>query len=294
MKRIAIIYICLLIGLYGFAANDIVRVSATYEYISDNPNETAVQATTKAFEAARLKALENRFGIDASRVVSSLQMNRDKDGKGSSESKSIALSETSVRGEWIETLKEQVLEEASFMNGFWRIKVFVEGRARSLTTAKADIRYAIIKDIQDLESLTTFRNGNDLFLRFQSPVAGYLCVYLVDEDKNAFCLLPYPNNPHGSQAVEANREYIFFSEKYDPSAQEYTLTAERESEQNILYLIFSPNDFTKASDRQGGTNFQGDQLPRELSYEALLKWLARNQARDAEMDVRQELIVIRR
>lgn len=294
MKRIAILSICLLVGLRGFAANDIVRVSATYEYISDNPNETAAQATTKAFEAARLKALENRFGIDASRVVSSLQTNRDKDGKSSSEDNTFALSETSVRGEWIETLKEQILEEAAFINGFWRIKVFVEGRARSLTTAKADIQYTVIKDIQDLESPTTFRNGNDLYLRFSSPVAGYLCVYLIDEAQNAYCLLPYLNDSHGSQAVDANREYIFFSEKYDPKAQEYTLTAERESEQNILYLIFSSNDFTKASDRQGGTNFQGDQLPRELTYEAFLKWLVRNQTRDAEMVVQQDIIAIRR
>ncbi len=294
MKRIVILSLCLLVGLYGFAANDIVRVSATYEYISDNPNETAAQATAKAFEAARLKAMENRFGIDASRVVSSLQTNRNKDGNGSSEGKTFALSETSVRGEWIETIKEQIIEEATFINGFWRIKVFVEGRARSLTTAKADIQYTVIKDIQDLESPTTFRSGNDLYLRFLSPVAGYLCVYLVDEAQNAYCLLPYPDNPHGSQAVEPNREYIFFSEKYDPKAQEYTLTSERESEQNILYLIFSPNDFTKAADRQGSTNFQGDQLPRELPYEFLQKWLARNQTRDPDMDVRQDIIVIRK
>lgn len=294
MKRIAILSICLLVGLYGFAANDIVRVSATYEYISDNPDETPAQVEKKAFEAARLKAMENRFGIDASRVVSSLQSNRNKDGNGSSEGKTFALSETSVRGEWIETIKEQIIEEATFINGFWRIKVFVEGRVRSLTTAKADIQYTVIKDIQDLESPTTFRNGNDLYLRFQSPVAGYLCVYLVDEAQNAYCLLPYPDNPHGSQAVEPNREYIFFSEKYDPKAQEYTLTSERESEQNILYLIFSPNDFTKAADRQGSTNFQGDQLPRELPYEFLQKWLVRNQTRDPDMDVRQDIIVIRK
>ena len=294
MKRKAILSICLLVGLCGFAANDIVRVSATYEYISDNQDETPAQVEKKAFEAARLRALENRFGIDASRVVSSLQTNTNNDGNASSANRSIALSETSVRGEWIETLKERIISPATFANGFWRIKVYVEGRARSLTTAKADIQYAVIKDIQDLESPTTFRNGNDLFLRFQSPVAGYLCVYLVDEAQNAFSLLPYMNNPHGSQAVEANREYIFFSEKYDSQAQEYTLTSERESEQNILYLIFSPNDFTKAADSQGGTNFQGDQLPRELTYEAFLKWLARNQTRDPEMDVRQDIIVIRK
>lgn len=35
-------------------ANDIVRVSAVYEYVSNNPNETPAQAEKKAFEAAKL------------------------------------------------------------------------------------------------------------------------------------------------------------------------------------------------------------------------------------------------
>ena len=42
--------------------------------------------------------------------------------------------------------------------------------------------------------------------------------------KNAiptFTPVPYPDNPHGSQAVEPNREYIFFSEKYDPKARNF-------------------------------------------------------------------------
>ena len=265
----------------------------TYEYVSNNPNETPEQAERTAFEKAKQKALEDKFGLDVSSVTSTLIANRSGNGDTRSENNVFSIGETSVRGEWIETTKAQVLEK-SFTKGFWVIKVRVEGRARNYAAEKADIHFAFIRNIQDIDPPVTFRDGNDIFLRFSSPVSGKLCVYLVDEDKNAFCLLPYPKQQSGAQSVEANKEYIFFSSDFDESAQEYTLNCERSSEQNALYVIFSPNDFTKAADKQGGKNFRDEQLPRELSYESLLKWLARNQTKDPDMAVHSTLITIRK
>ena len=66
------------------------------------------------------------------------------------------------------------------------------------------------------------------------------------------------------------------------------------SEHNVLYVIFSPNTFTKAIDQQSGTNWRDEQLPRQLSYEDFMKWLARNQTRDENMVVRREVITIRK
>jgi hypothetical protein len=66
------------------------------------------------------------------------------------------------------------------------------------------------------------------------------------------------------------------------------------SEQNALYVIFSPNTFTKAPDQQAGKNWRDEQLPRQLSYEDLMKWLARNQTRDENMVVRREVVTIRK
>ena len=270
MRSFYLAIVCCM-GMCAAYAGDITRVAATYEYVSGNPDETPAQAEAKAFEYARRKALEDKFGLDVSSVTNTLVTNRTGNGNEHSETNVFALGETSVRGEWIETVSEKVLEK-NFTNGFWIIKVRVEGRARN---------YA-------------FRDGNDIFLRFSSPVSGKLCVYLVDEDKNAFCLLPYPKQQNGAQSVEANKEYIFFSSDFDESAQEYTLNCERSSEQNALYVIFSPNDFTKAADKQGGKNFRDEQLPRELTYEALMKWLARNQTKDPDMAVHSTLITIRK
>ena len=292
MKRIALIY-CAILACSMLFAKDIERVGITYEYVSNNPNETPEQAERTAFEKAKQKALEDKFGLDVSSVTNTLVTNRTGNGNEHSETNVFALGETSVRGEWIETVSEKVLEK-NFTNGFWIIKVRVEGRARNYSTEKADIHFAFVRNIQDIDPPVTFRDGNDIFLRFSSPVSGKLCVYLVDEDKNAFCLLPYPKQQSGAQSVEANKEYIFFSSDFDESAQEYTLNCERSSEQNALYVIFSPNDFTKAADKQGGKNFRDEQLPRELTYEALMKWLARNQTKDPDMAVHSTLITIRK
>ena len=196
MKRILLYSIAALLCLPGFAKNDIVRVEATYEYVSNNPHETPEQAERTAVERAKQKALEDKFGVDVSSVTSTFISKKEQ----SSQTNVFALSGTSVRGEWIEAIKEQILEK-TFVSGFWRIKVRVEGRARNYTTEKADIQYTFVKDIQDLESPVTFRDGNDIYLRFSSPVSGHLCVYLIDEAQNAFCLLPYMSQQTGSYAI---------------------------------------------------------------------------------------------
>ena len=292
MKRILFIWLLASVTAFG-TAGDIVRVSAIYEYVSNNPNETPTQAEANAFEAARQKALEDRFGLDVSKITNTLITSRTEGQESKSETNVFSAGETAVRGEWIETLQQKVLEK-NYTKGFWVIKVRVEGKARNYSTEKADIQYTFVKDVQDVESPVTFRDGNDLFLRFSSPVAGYLCVYLVDEEQNAFCLLPYMSRQTGSQPVEANKDYVFFSPKFDKEAQEYTVNCERSSEQNMLLAVFSPNEFTKAADKQGGKNFREEQLPRELSYEALMKWLSRNQTKDPDMVVRSTLITIRK
>lgn len=290
MKKLLTIFLVIFSFLLNISAGDIVRVSAEYEYASSNPDETPAQAEANAFERAKLKALEDRFGLDVSQITNTLIVNSS---GSTNSSNTFSSGQTAVRGEWIETTEQKVLDK-QFTNGFWIIRVRVEGKARNYSTEKADIRYAFVRDTRDMEPPVSFRDGNDLFLRFATPVAGHLCVYLVDEQQNAFCLLPYAANQSGSQTVEANRDYIFFSTLQDPHAQEYTVNCERSAEQNMLLVIFSPNDFTKAADREGGRNFRDEQLPRQLSYASLMKWLARNQTKDDAMLVRSTIISIRK
>ena len=292
MKHILLIICALLICLVSLAG-DIKHISITYDYISDNPNETPEQAEQTAIQMAQQKALEEHFGLDVVGITSTMQRNRQEGQQVSSTSDVFSLRETSVRGEWIETIKQKVLEK-TFEKGFWHVRVYIEGRARNHSTDKPEIQYAFINNAHDKQNRDQYYDGDDIFLRFTSPVSGALCIYLVDTEQNAYCLLPYQSNAVGYQPIEANKDYLFFSEMVDPNADEYTLNTMQSSEQNALYVIFSPNTFTKAVDKQAGTNWREEQLPRFLRYEDLMKWLARNQTRDENMVVRREVVTIRK
>ena len=292
MKRTSLVIYALLICLVSFAG-DIKHISITYEYISDNPNETPEQAERTAIQMAQQKALEEHFGLDVVGITSTMQRNRQEGQKVSSTSDVFSLRETSVRGEWIETTSQKVLEK-TFEKGFWHVKVYIAGRARNHSTEKPEIQYTFINNAHDKQNRDQYYDGDDIFLRFTSPISGALCVYLVDAEQNAYCLLPYQSSTIGYQRINANQEYLFFSTSTDPNADEYTLNTMQSSEQNALYVIFSPNTFTKAADQQAGKNWRDEQLPRFLSYEDLMKWLAKNQTRDENMVVRREAVTIRK
>lgn len=292
MKHTSLVICALLICLVSLAG-DIKHISITYEYISDNPNETPEQAEQAAIQMAQQKALEEHFGLDVVGITSTMQRNRQEGQQVSSTSDVFSLRETSVRGEWIETTSQKVLEK-TFEKGFWHVKVYIAGRARNHSTEKPEIHYAFINNAHDKQNRDQYYDGDDIFLRFTSPISGALCVYLVDAEQNAYCLLPYQSSTIGYQKIDANQEYLFFSTSTDPNADEYTLNCMQSSEQNALYVIFSPNTFTKAADQQAGKNWRDEQLPRFLSYEDLMKWLARNQTRDENMVVRREVVTIRK
>ena len=175
------------------------------------------------------------------------------------------------------------------------IKVGVKGRAREILSAKVNVRAHILRNATDdkYES-DTFYDGDDLYLSFVSPVSGYLAVYLLDAEKQAYCLLPYRGQTVGIYKVEANRRYLFFHTDEAPAAErsfvdEYVMTCSQKLEQNLLYIIFSPRSFIKASDSQTDTA-----LPRDLAYDDFQQWLAACRKHDTEMQLIRKTIIIRK
>lgn len=289
-KCLFLVFILCSVALF---ADDIKTVSITYEYVSDNPNESPEQAKMSAKERAKIKAMEEHFGLDVSSVTSILDRSKQGGGQVSSSSDVFALRETSVRGEWIETLEEKI-SEPMYDKGFWHVKVYIKGRARSSTKEKVEIKYALINNTHDRVNRDQYYDGDDIFLRFSTPVSGSLCVYLVDENKDVYCLLPYQSVTTGCQHVEANTDYLFFHAETDPDADEYTLNTARSQEQNAVYIVYTPNTLTKANDQKSGKNWRNEQLPRQLRYEDFVKWLSKNQTKDEDMVVLTEVITIRK
>ena len=293
MKRFILfvaVYFCA--TAVSFAADKPVKVSALYVYLSNDRNESQAQAEALAIQYAKQKALEDKFGVDVSSIVVVMQSENQHKGEFQSQEDFFSLGGTQSRGEWIKTTKEEILS-ATHNGETWVIRAFVEGLARAKNENPIDLRYQLTNRVDGNRAMRDFQNGDDLFLRFSSPVSGALCVYLVDEDKKVSCLLPYDNNELGYQPIQANKEYLFFKEsENDPYAQEITLVTPNEKVGNVLYIVFTPNRITKAHDQKGERNWQGQETPRYLAYKDFLDWLSQYQIRDEQLVVRTELITI--
>ena len=275
-----------------FAAKDkLTNVSITYDYLSNDRNESKAEAEIHAIEKAKRRALENAFGVDVSSIVVSMDKETSDHGRLLNDEEFFSLGSTVAKGEWIETISEKILN--IYHDGqLWHVRVFIEGKAREKSGVPIDVQYAFINNAHDKQNRTTYYDNDDILLRFTSPVAGALCVYLIDSEKTAYCLLPYMRSDKGYQDVRANKEYLFFSSDTDKEADEYVLTTQTEVEHNVLYVIFSPNKFTKARDKKGARNWRKQQVPRNLPYKDFVEWLAKVQTADKNMQVRTEVISI--
>ena len=106
-----------------------------------------------------------------------------------------------------------------------------------------------------------FKDKDDLYLYFRSPVDGYVAVYLVDETPTAYCLLPYLNNRTGIHKVNSGKEYVFFDAnglKTNTDIDELSLSCDKDLDNYKMYVLFSPNPFTKAVDTMAFTSLRFD------------------------------------
>lgn len=250
------------------------------EYVFYAPeNVSLAEAKRVALEQARLQALAAEFGMLVSQVNTSV----DKEMNGASESKFVSLSSTEVKGEWLED-KGEPEYQVEYGNGMLTVTCTVCGKAREIQGAKTELLVKVLRNgTDDRCESALFRSGDDLFLMFSSPVDGYLAVYLVDESPTAYCLLPYRKDGDGQQPVRHGHSYLFFSPSHAQAGEEvdeYTLTCGDGEEHNQIYVIFSPNPFTKALDSQ-----QDEALPHELPYTAFNRWLGNCRKRDTGMEV---------
>lgn len=280
------IRICVVLFVWNSAihicAQSIHKVKVEYTYYGSE-NETLEQAKHTALERAKIKALEEKFGSVVSQTSSTMMHTIN----GSTQTGFLSSGASEVRGEWIETIGEPEYAPPYYEQDILVVKVTVSGIVREMRAEHLDIRPRILRNgIADKFEADMFRSGDDMFMSFTTPVKGFLTVYLVDGDGNAFCLLPYRRQTTGIYAVEANHRYLFFNRKEAPENEksfvdEYVMTCERSLEQNMIYIVFSPNPFTKASD-----NGEDETLPRELPFSQFQKWLAMCRRHDVNMNVR--------
>jgi len=278
-RRFASLTLLFLLVINLFAQKT-VSICGEYTYIAPD-NVSLEQARQTALDRAKLEALAEKFGTTVSQSNSTVVENKD----GASNVRLLSFGGSEVKGEWIETTQDPKYD-ISYAQGTMVVKVSVCGKAREIVGAGIDFTSKVLKNGTEVKfESDNFRDGDALYLLFRSPTDGYLAVYLVDESQNAYCLLPYMNAPSGNARIKSGKEYVFFSEQNadkDEAAivNEYELTTDKQAENNFLYVIFSPNEFTKANDKTGG-----EALPRQLSLADFQQWLAKNRTRDKDMKV---------
>lgn len=278
-----IILFCLLLLTATVFAAKLKTVEATYVYHAPS-NQSPDEAMRIALERAQLQAIADEFGT----VVS--QENTTRVHNGSTDF--LALTTSDVKGEWVETIGKPDCR-IEFTDGMMVVTVKVKGKAREVKAAPVSFVAETLRDRPDRADATTdFKSGNGMYLYFRSPTDGYLAVYLLSGDGEAFRLLPYQRSEDVVKHVEANRDYLFFSIGQAPSAEkelvdEYVLTASQPVEQNVLYVLFSKQPFYKAVDQSCGFA-----LPSSLPESDFLTWLGKNRAHDAEMQVKKIVLTI--
>ncbi len=261
------------------------------EYIYHAPENVSIeQARQTALSRAQIQALGDEFGTVVAQHNATLMNNTN----GSTHTDFTSLSSSDVKGEWLETIGKPKYE-ISYEQGMLVVKCSVTGKARAIVAKQNNyVAKILCNGIKDRNEGENFKSGDDLYLAYQSATKGYLAVYLIDDNKNAYCLLPYQSSKDGKVEVDANTRYVFFNQKTaqplfnSSDVDEYTMTCDKASETNYIYIISSPNPFIKAIDNA----VEG--LPRELKYDDFQKWLSKNRTADKDMQVEIKTIVVKK
>lgn len=259
--------ILLLVAAVSFAQR-VQKITATYTYYAPE-NVTLEEAKHTALDRAKISAIADAFGTLVTQNNSTVITNQN----GESDNRFFSLGGSEVKGEWIETTKDPVYS-IKYEGGMLVVSVEVTGRIRELLDAGLDLTVKILRNgVESKYESTDFRNGDDLYLMFKSPIDGYLLAYMYDEtSKQVVRILPYIQSALGNVPVHADKEYVFFKKHRNDrhKVDEYTMMASEPVEFNTLYVIFSSKEIAKTIDKSD-ENKDGI---RVLDFASFNKWLA--------------------
>lgn len=272
-------------------------LTASGDYIYYGPTSiTPDQAKVIALERAKIQIIADNFGTVVGVNNSTFIENRGESGSVSF----LSLGESEVKGEWLETIGKPAFS-LSYEQNLQVVKVHVKGRIRELKAARIQFDARILRNgTGDKFESDEFRDGDDLFVSFTSPVDGYVAIYLYDKT-GISRLLPLKFQKEGSIPVEAGERRVFFSRhsnvysasenRYvEKTYSDYVITCGGEVEINRIYIVFSPNRFVRPLD---DLSAEQQEKPANLSFEAFQKWLSKSRRQDIDMTVKIVDIVVR-
>lgn len=296
MIKLPLLSILLLLSSAAVAQR-IATVEGEYVYhVPENVSDE--EARRVGLYRAQLVAIANEFGTLVSQNATTVTENR----QGQSSVDFFAVGGSDVRGEWLETLGSPTYK-FSYEGDFRVLRVWVKGKAREIVASLTECDLHVLRNGTDnrFES-TDFVDGDMLYVSFRSPMDGYLCLFLLDEnDHNCYALLPDPDDSsNGSYHVKGNEQYVFFSSGHMEGKQPYPCDvylncANSRVENNVLYVVFSPNKFVRPVASFGSSiKDNGDTLPGSVTFRSFTKWLNAARSRDKDMICKQISITIKK
>lgn len=260
------------------------KVSATYTYYA--PETMSVEEAKRvALDRAKTQAIADEFGTIVSQSTSTVITNNN----GESNTQFFALGGSDIKGEWIETIDNPEYQ-LQFENHFLVVTCSVKGKARETSSAKIEYTAKTLRNGTELRfEEVNFRDGDDLYLYFQTPTDGYLSVYLLDERaQTVYCILPYKAQTFSAYPAVANKEYVMFSRKdadksERPMVDEYTLSCENDKEFNTLFILFSPSNIGK----RNGFDDSIEDKPNNISFKDFKSWLSKILSKDSNIQFQE-------
>lgn len=262
------------------------RVRGFYRYVLSE-DVTPMEGREIALEKARQNAIESEYGTSISHRSTSQTFVT---GNGESTNFS-SIGQSLIRGMWVRNIGEPEFTLGVDQNQFY-IECSVRGYAKEYKSAPIEFDVKLLRNgiSPQFESKNgVFKDGDKFYLSFKSPVDGYVAIYLVDAQNKAYCLLPYASDSDGKEHVTHGVTNIFFAPRNnvendfivyeDEIINGLELNCEDKLELNQLYVIFSPNPFTKANDEKDKNGL------RSLSQEHFVEWLDKYLSYDSQMSV---------
>lgn len=262
----------------GLMAQREARVEGEYTLtVTEDDNITMYQAKQRAIEMAKNEAIKYEFGT----LIDDITTTELSEGDGQSSSSVMGSTTARAKGIWLADRKPtEVTVEARDGKIFFTAHVW--GTAREIVQSSIRLNWITQRrGAKGMEATTRFQHKENFFIDFQTPVDGYLAIYMVEAFKKVYRLLPYDTQGNlGRYPVKAGYTYTLFDKSVDPTAKRYSLSTQRSEESYQLVVIFSPNPFTKCIDTHTDSR-SADSLP----YSDFQKWLLDIQRSDQDMVV---------
>jgi len=287
MKKLLLLFLTLtvILSIQPSMAQKPRKVS--FQHYFSVPSDMGLdRAKIVAAEEARLEAVAREFGRAVSHSSLSVV---EKEGDDEKET-FIQLSGNNVKGVWIADTKEPVYSfSTNDKTGEVDIVVKVSGLVSELPSQTFSLDTKILRNgTEDRFESQQFKSGDWFFVSLTSPVKGYVSIFLEDNARNVLCMVPYSKQTVGSMAVEADEKQIFFS--YDDAPMnlknyvvQYSMTCDGNEEMDVLYIVFSTEQFVKPASADG-----------MLSFSDFNKWLVDLYGHNSTVKVLRKPILIRK